>query len=56
MAWISANLPTILVSLLLATILVLAIFYLLSAKKKGKPTCGCGCNGCPLKGSCHTKE
>ena len=56
MAWIMANLPTILVAFLLTAIVVLVILYLISSKKKGKSTCSRGCSGCPMKDSCHTKE
>ena len=56
MAWISANLATILTSIVLAAILILVIVYLVSSKKKGKSTCSCGCGGCPMSESCHGKK
>jgi len=55
MAWITANLATLITAAILATVLILVIVYLIRAKKKGKSTCSCGCGGCPMKDSCHKK-
>ena len=53
--WISANLSTILITLVLIAIVVLIIRSLIRQKKQGKSSCGNGCKGCPMSGSCHHK-
>ncbi len=49
------NLPTILVSLLLALIVAAVIVKLVKDKKQGK-SAGCGCKGCPNSAMCHSGE
>lgn len=56
LAWITANLVTILVCLVLLLIVMLVIAYLIRNKKRGKTSCGCDCAGCALHGSCHPKH
>ena len=54
--WLSNNLATILICLVLAVIVALIIWSLVKNKKKGKSSCGCGCADCPAGGSCHSKK
>lgn len=56
-AFISANLPTI-----IGSIVVFGVFLLIVVKQivkikqhKGGCGCGCGCDGCPNSGICHSK-
>lgn len=49
------NWGTILVILVLAVIVALIAAKLVRDKKKGKTSCGCGCENCPSKGMCHKK-
>ena len=51
--WLSANIGTILVALLVAGIVVFDLIKIASDKKKGKTSCGCGCANCAMKGACH---
>lgn len=47
------NLATILVSAAVLTVVVFVIVKLVRDKRKGKSTCGCGCENCAMKGDCH---
>ena len=53
LAWLSANLLTVILSILIAVLFVLTIVHLVRSRKQGKSTCGCGCAGCPHSGACH---
>ncbi|MBO4681442.1 MAG: FeoB-associated Cys-rich membrane protein [Clostridiales bacterium] len=50
-AWLSENLITILICLVIAVFLVLAVINLVRNRKKGGK-CSCGCDGCAYSGSC----
>ena len=53
--FLSANLGTITVSILLLAIVGLVIRSLIVNKRKGRSACGCGCGcgNCPSAGICH---
>lgn len=51
--WITDNLSTIIVSLVLILIVAAIICKLVRDKKKGKSSCGCNCAHCAMAGSCH---
>ena len=53
LAWLSANIGTILITLILVCIVALIIVKMLGDKKKGKSSCGGSCGHCPISGSCH---
>ena len=55
-SWISQNLATIIICLVLALIVTLIIVGLVRDKKKGKSSCGCNCAHCAMAGSCHNKK
>ncbi|MBQ6625793.1 MAG: FeoB-associated Cys-rich membrane protein [Ruminococcus sp.] len=50
------NIATIAVLFVVAVIVGLVIFKLVRDKKRGKPSCNCGCGGCPMRDTCHSKE
>lgn len=52
-AWITANLATILIALVLLAVVVCIVWRLIRNRKKGKSTCGCGCENCPGSQFCH---
>jgi hypothetical protein len=52
MDWITNNLSTIVVSLILLGVVALVIRKMLQDKKKGVTSCGTSCNGCAMAGSC----
>ena len=59
--WLSSNLSTILISLVLLASVISIIRYLINQKKQGKHTCGgsCGgaCAGCSAcGGKCHNGQ
>ncbi len=51
--WIAANIGTIIVGMVVAGVLAAIIFSIVRDKKKGKSSCGCGCENCAMKGQCH---
>ena len=56
LAWLSKNIATIIICLVLAVIVALIIFSLVKNKKKGKSSCGCNCAHCAMAGSCHSAK
>lgn len=53
--WIMENAATIIISAVLLIAVAAVIFNMIRNKRKGKSSCGCGCAGCAMNGSCHTK-
>ena len=53
--WITDNIGTILICLVLIAIVTAIIISMVKKKKKGKSVvCSCGnCQGCAMHGSCH---
>lgn len=54
MDWITANIGTIIVCLVLAAIIGVIVFSMIRGRKKGKSPCGCDCRCCPNK--CYKTE
>ncbi len=54
--WIAANIGTIAISTVLLIIVFAIVRGLIKNKKNGKSSCGCGCGGCSMNGSCHPKK
>lgn len=54
--WLSANLGTILVCVVLAFIVVGVIRSLIKDKRKGKSACGNNCAHCAMAGKCHPSQ
>lgn len=54
MEWLTANMSTIVVSLILAVIVVLDIRKIMHDRRKGIKSCGMNCPGCT--GSCSNIE
>lgn len=52
MDWLISNLGTIVVSIILILIVFLIIRSMIRDKKSGKSSCGCGCEGCAMRGKC----
>lgn len=50
------NIPTIIGTLIIVAILFAIAFTHFKNKKQGKSSCGCGCENCAMKGSCHPNE
>ncbi|WP_303823540.1 FeoB-associated Cys-rich membrane protein [Ruminococcus flavefaciens] len=53
LAWLSENLGTIIVSLILIAVVSTVIVKMVKDKKQGKSSCGCGCENCAMHGKCH---
>ena len=49
------NTPTIIVLVIVAAVFAAVLTCELTKKKRGKPSCSCGCGGCAFKDTCHTK-
>jgi hypothetical protein len=56
LAWISANLGTIVVCAVLLLIIGWIIVSMIRRRKKGKTSCGCSCGSCPMHDACHPKK
>lgn len=54
LTFISENIATVIISLILIAIAAGINIKLLRDKKNGKPSCGCGCENCPMSGICHS--
>lgn len=54
--WIYQNLATIIVLLIVVLVVTLIIIKLIKDKKAGKKSCNCGCGGCPMRDTCHSKD
>ena len=54
--WISANIGTILISLVLLAVVALIIRSMMRDKKQGKSSCGAGCAHCAMHGQCHRSQ
>ena len=54
--WISENIGTIVIGAILAAVVAAVIVHMVRNKKRGRSSCGCGCSGCAMNGSCHLKK
>ncbi len=53
MNWLTANLGTIVIAIIVAGLVGAVIFNSLRRRKQGKSSCSCGCADCPMKNKCH---
>ncbi|MCI5683744.1 MAG: FeoB-associated Cys-rich membrane protein [Eubacteriales bacterium] len=53
LAWLSENLATVIICAALIAVIAAIVIRLILNKKKGRSSCGCGCDNCPMGGSCH---
>ena len=53
LSWIAANLANIVIVLVLLLVVAGIIAKLIRDKKKGRSSCGCGCEHCAMRGECH---
>ena len=53
LTWLTANLGTIIITLILIGIVTAIIISMKKDKKKGMTSCGCGCQNCAMHGMCH---
>ena len=52
--WLSQNIGTIAVLIVLVAVVALAINFMHNGRKNGQSVCECdGCKGCPMAGKCH---
>lgn len=54
--WIISNIASIAVLLVVAVAIGAVVFKMVRDKKRGKSSCSCGCGGCPMSDSCHSKK
>lgn len=50
------NLPTVLITLLVAAVFFAIVIKGIRNKKSGKGGCSCGCSGCSMSEICHSKK
>lgn len=55
LGFLAANWGSILAGSIVAAAAVFIVIRLIHNKKKGKTSCGCGCEHCPSSGMCHKK-
>jgi len=55
LTWMSYHLPTILICAALVAVVASILRSMIKNARNGKTSCGCGCAGCPINGSCHSK-
>lgn len=48
-------LANVIVGIVLVGIVLAIVYFKSKARKMGKSSCGCGCDGCPSSGACHPK-
>ena len=53
LAFISDNIATVIICAVLIAVVAAIIVGMAKYRKKGKSSCGCGCAGCPMNGSCR---
>lgn len=56
--WIMENMATLIISAVLLGVVTAVIAGIIRSRREGKPSCGCGCAGCPaggcaVNGACH---
>ncbi len=56
MSWISANIGSIVVVIILLAVIAGIITVMVKDKKKGKSSCGGNCAHCPMGGSCRKSK
>lgn len=56
LSWIAENIYTIIICIVLIAIVTSVTVNIIRNMRNGKTSCGCGCSGCPMKGSCHSKK
>ena len=56
LTWLSANIGTVLITLLLIALVAAIIVKLRKDKKKGVSSCGGNCAHCAMSGTCHQKK
>ena len=54
MSLIISNLGTMIVALVIIAVVAAIVIGLRKDKKAGKSSCGCGCEGCAMKGRCRS--
>ena len=54
--WIASNIASIVVLLVVVLAVGAVAFKMIRNKKSGKSSCNCGCSGCPMSESCHSKK
>jgi hypothetical protein len=55
MGFLSENWGTILVGAAVLAVVVMNIVRLMSKKRRGQSSCGCGCDHCASSDMCHKK-
>ena len=56
MDFLRENLATIIIGLVLFIIITAIVVNLIKKRKKGKNSCGCGCDNCPSASLCHKQK
>lgn len=53
---LTQHIPWILIALSFAALLIFIAYRLVTAKKRGESSCGCGCSQCAMRDACHAQK
>ena len=56
LSWLQNNIGTVIVSLILAAAVAAVIVKLIRDKRRGRTSCGCGCDRCPSANGCRKNK
>ncbi|MBR0509489.1 MAG: FeoB-associated Cys-rich membrane protein [Clostridia bacterium] len=56
LTWLTANIGTVLITILLIAVVAVIVVKLRKDKKKGVSSCGGNCAHCAMSGTCHQKK
>lgn len=56
MMWLLSNMSTIVVCIVLIAVVTAIIVGMIKNKKQGRSSCGCGCQNCAMRNSCHSRK
>ena len=56
LTWLSANIGTVLITILLIAVVAIIVVKLRRDKKKGVSSCGGNCAHCAMSGACQQKQ
>ncbi len=54
LTFLTENLANILIIAALSAVAALIITHMVRNRKKGKTSCGCGCQNCPMSDTCRS--
>ena len=53
LVWLTNNIGTMIVLAAVTVIVAAIVVKMVRDRRRGKSSCGCGCESCALRGECH---